>query len=188
MPTNRRYIRRPQRSSLTATQEMELWLGPSHHGSAFESDEHRRAMWFRHRDKIMRQWGRGGRRPMGWWLYESPWNRRHPGIDHERSILYEFSDVLSADERTELEAYWRKEFERSWSPNFSFFADGKMYSGDAARWQHWLFVDLPPPILDQLMAERERRGRVICKLEEESQQEEAVAETDSLPENERHAG
>jgi len=81
--------------------------------------------------------------------------------------LYEFSDALGADERAELEREWRREFERSWSPNFSFFADGKIYSGDAARWQHWLFVDLPPPLLDKFMAERERRGQVIRELEEE---------------------
>jgi hypothetical protein len=107
---------------------------------------------------------------MGWWLYESPFqNPQHPGIDHERSILYEFSDVLSADERAELEAQWRQDFERSWSPNFSFYADGKIYSGDDARWGHWLFVDLPPPLLDKWMAERERRAGEISELEEASQ-------------------
>jgi hypothetical protein len=98
---------------------------------------------------------------MGWWLYESPFrNPRHPGIAHERSILYEFSDVLSADERAQLETQWREEFERCWSPNFSFFSGGKIYSGDVARELHWLWADLPPPLLDELMSERERRGRV----------------------------
>jgi len=170
MPTTRQYLRRPHRAALTHSQQMELWLGPSHHGSAFASDEHRRAAWFRHRDRLMQRWGKDGRRPLGWWEYEAPEKGlRFPGSKvHERSILYEFSDVLSAAERTELEAYWRKEFERSWAPNFSFYADGKIYSGDAARWQHWLFVDLPPPLLDQLMAERERRGRVVRELQEES--------------------
>jgi len=150
---------------------MELWLGVCHYGTTFASDAHRRATWFRYRDRLMRRFAKDGKRPMGWWLYEATeWGLppRHPGTDHERSILYEFSNVLGADERAELEAWWRKEFERSWAPNFSFYADEKIYSGDDARWQHWLFVDLPPPLLDQLMAERQRRGRVVCELQEES--------------------
>jgi hypothetical protein len=126
-------------------------------------------MWFRHRDRLMQRWGKSGRRPMGWWLYESPFrSHRHPGPDHERSILWEFTDALSVDERAKLEQWWREQFERSWRPNFSFYADGKHYSGDIARELSWVFVDLPPPLLDKFMAERERRGRVIHKLEEES--------------------
>ena len=122
MPTNRRLLRRSHRTTMTLTQEMELWLGPGDNGSSFESDAHRRETWFRYRDRLVRQWGKSGRRPMGWWLYESPFrNPRHPGVAHERSSLYEFSDILSADERTELEAWWRKEFELSWRPNFFFF-------------------------------------------------------------------
>lgn len=171
MATNRRYIRRPQRTPLNAIQEMELWLGPGSNGSSFESDEHRRAAWFRHRDKIMRQWGCHGKRPMGWWLYESPFrSRRHPGTDHERSILYEFTDALSADERAELEAYWRKEFERSWDEHFFYCAGpDKILSGDDARWAHWLFVDLPPPLLDKWMAERQRRGQVVAEATAEDE-------------------
>jgi hypothetical protein len=171
---------------LNFAQQQELWLGVCRNSSAFENEAHARVAWARHKGRIMELWGRNGRRPVAWWHFEK--GLRHPGIEHERSILFEFpefADVLSADERAELEAYWRKEFERSWGPNFSFDADGRIYSGDAARWQHWLFVDLPPPLLDQLMAERERRGRVIDELEEASQQEEAVAETNSSPENER---
>src|SRR5262249_53409942 len=119
MPTTRQYIRRPARATLTYGQEMELWLGPSHHGTTFASDEHRRATWFRYRERLMRRFATNGKRPMGWWLYESPFpSRRHPGIEHQRSILYEFTDVLSAEERVELEQWWREQFERSWRPNF----------------------------------------------------------------------
>ena len=52
---------------------------------------------------------------MGWWLYEaSEWGLRgYAGYEHERSILYETSGVLGEQERTELEARWREEFERS---------------------------------------------------------------------------
>jgi hypothetical protein len=154
---------------LNHSQQLELWLGPGANGSAFRSDEERREAWFRNRDWVMKLWAKGGRRPMGWWLYESPFrSRRHPGT-HEQSILYEFTDVLSAEERAELEAYWRREFERSWDPHFFFCAGpDKNFAGDAARWRHYLFVDLPPPLLDKWMAERQRRGQVICELEEES--------------------
>jgi hypothetical protein len=179
MPTTRRYLRRPHRAKLTHAQEIELWLGPRSDGSSFVSDEHRRVMWFRHRGRFMQLWAKGGRRPMGWWLYESPFrSRRHPGTDHERSILYEFSDVLSADERAELEAEWRREFDRSWDEHFFYCAGpDKIYSGDDARWQHWLWADLPPPLLDRWMAERQRRSRVVRELQDESQQAETVAET-----------
>src|SRR5262249_13717056 len=40
-------------STITLTQEMELWLGPSHRGSAFSDDEARRRAWFDHRDRLM---------------------------------------------------------------------------------------------------------------------------------------
>src|SRR5262249_29213471 len=145
----------------------------------FASDEHRRATWFRYRERLMRRFSTNGKRPMGWGVYESPFSsRRHPGIEHPRSILYEFTDVLSAEGRVELEQWWCEQFERSWRSNFSYYKEGRIFTGDIARELHWLWADIPPPYLDKLMAERERRGQVICKLQEESQQEEAVAETD----------
>jgi len=170
MPPNRDYIRRPQRLPLSATQEMELWLGPGRDGTAFASDEHRREAWFRYRDRLMQRWAKGGRRPLGWWWYEASERGlppRHPAL-HERSILYEFSDVLSAEERAELEAEWRKEFDRTWDTNFSFYADGKYYTGDVARELAWIAMDLPMVLHDKFMAERKRRGRVVRQLEEES--------------------
>jgi hypothetical protein len=62
---------------------------------------------------------------------------------------------LSEAERTELEQRWRKEFERTWSPNFSFYADGKIYTGDVAPELHWLWADLPPELHDRWMAEHQ---------------------------------
>jgi len=129
----------------------------------------------------MRQWGKNGKRPMGWWLYEAAeWGLppRHRGLAHERSILYELSDALGVEERAELEREWRREFDRSWDEHFFFCAGpDKIFSGDAARWQHWLWADLPPPFLDKFMAERRRRGRVVCELEEEGAPAEATADT-----------
>jgi hypothetical protein len=172
--------------TMSLSQQQELWLGPlGNNGSVFRSDEHRREVWFRFRDRLMQLWGKNGKRPYGWWRYESPFrSRRHPGV-HERSILYEFTDALSADERTGLEQWWRREFDRSWDEHFFYCAGpGKIYSGDDARWQHWLFVDLPPTLLDRWLAER----GLVGALQEESQRGEAVAETSSLLENERRAG
>jgi hypothetical protein len=67
-----------------------------------------------------------------------------------------------------LEAEWRKEFDRTWDTNFSFYADGKYYIGDIARELAWIAMDLPMVLHDKFMAERKRRGRTIRELEEES--------------------
>jgi hypothetical protein len=186
-----KYARRSQRAKLNHFQTMELWLGPRSDGSSFESDEERREAWFRNRDWVMKLWAKGGRRPQGWWYYEAPEKglRRYPGYEHERSVLYEFSDVLSEAERSQLEAEWRKEFDRSWDPHFFHCAGpGKIFSGDHARELHWLWADIPPALVDAWTAERQRRGEVVCELQEESQDGEAVTETSSPPDNERHAG
>jgi hypothetical protein len=137
---------------MTRTQEMELWLGPGHSGSSFESDEHRREVWFRYREKLMQQWGRDGRRPFGWWRYECPEGLRFPGLAHERSILYEEA-ILSEEERSQLEARWRREFDRSWEPHFFFCAGpDKIFTGDVARELHWIWADLPPVLHEKWIA------------------------------------
>jgi len=156
---------------MSLSQQGELWLGPGDSGSAFESDEHRREVWFRYRDKLMQLWGKNGRRPYGWWRYEAAsfgLPSRHPG-DHQKSILYEFGgDALGAEERTELEREWKREFDRSWDEHFFYCAGpDKIFSGDDARWQHWLFVDLPPPLLEKFMGERQQRGLAICELQDQ---------------------
>jgi hypothetical protein len=148
---------------------MELWLGPSHHGSAFESDEHRRAAWFRYRDRIMQRWGRGGHRPQGWWMYEAPEGLWYPGHDHERSVLYT-AGALTEEEARELRERWREEFDRSWEPHFSFCAGPeKIFTGDAGRVKHCLWADVPPDLYEEWMAERQRSAGVIGESEEASQ-------------------
>jgi hypothetical protein len=141
----------------------ELWLGPGSNGSSFESDEHRREAWFRNRDKIMELWGRHGRRPVAWWFFEAAEKGlppRHPGLTHEQSILFEFSDALGADERAELEQWWRKQFDKTWDAGFSFCREGRIFTGDVARELAWIAMDLPVVLHARFMAERQRYGRV----------------------------
>jgi hypothetical protein len=52
--------------TITSLQEMELWLGPSRHGSLFASDEERRRQWVKHRDRLMQLFAHSGRRPQAW--------------------------------------------------------------------------------------------------------------------------
>jgi hypothetical protein len=65
--------------AITPQQEMELWLGPSHHhGSAFSDDDERRRLWCEHRDRLMRWFAHDGRRPQAWWEFEAPF--KYPGF------------------------------------------------------------------------------------------------------------
>jgi len=167
VPTNRKYLRRSQRAPISSVQEMELWMGPSRHGSAFASEAQRREAWFRHRERLMAWWGQDGRRPLAWWAYEAPEGLKYPGYDYQRPVLYE-AGVLSAEERARLEAYWREEFDRSWDPHFFHCAGpGKIFKGDAARVKHWLWMDLPLELHDRWMAEREQGGQAVCWPAEE---------------------
>jgi hypothetical protein len=162
---------------------MELWLGPGHSGSAFESDEHRRAMWFRYRDRIMRQWAKGGRRPVGWWLYEAhEKGLRYPTSQYERSVLWE-AGVLGEEERAQLESEWKREWERCWDDPHFFHCAGpdKNFTGDEARVRHLVWADVPPALVDLWLAERERRGRVVRDLETEAASADADAEGEAEP-------
>jgi hypothetical protein len=91
--------------------------------------------------------------------------------------LYEFSDALGAEERAELEQWWREQFDKTWEAGFSYFKEGRIFTGDIARELHWLWADLPPPLLDKFMAERQRRARTVRDLQD--QRGDSVAETSS---------
>ena len=132
------------------------------------------------RDWVMKLWAKGGRRPQGWWYYEAPERGlRYPGSEYERSVLWE-AGVLTEQERAELEREWRCQWDRCWDEQRDFFycaGPDKIYHGDEARVRHLAWADVPPALVDLWLAERERRGRVVRELQEESQQEETVAET-----------
>jgi hypothetical protein len=137
----------PDEPNITRTQEMELWLGASHHGSAFASEEERRRLWTEHRDRLMRLFGQDGCRPMAWWKYESP--VPFPGLKLQRSTLYEHGLLGEAEARA-LVIDWRAEFKRASQPDFVYVAGpGEIYQGALARQKHFAWADIPPSLLQQ---------------------------------------
>jgi hypothetical protein len=125
-------------SEISADQMQELWLGAGAGGSVFANEDERRATWIRHKARVMELWGKGGRRPIAWWLYEAG-ELDYPGYDLERSTLYA-AGLLAEGERVELLAYWRREFDRLMDPNFG--------DTDACE-QHIRWCDLPRQLLGQ---------------------------------------
>jgi hypothetical protein len=172
MPTNRTFVQRPARGALTDAQELELWLGPGHHGSAFGSRDDLQAAWSKHREKLMTLWAKGGKRPAAWWEFEAPFPRP---FEHEASALYA-ADLLGEQERAELVSRWRREFERAHRPNF-FFCEGpeRIFRGAPARRRHYRWADIPRSLRLRWTRERRRRRRTIRELEETTSPEPAPA-------------
>jgi hypothetical protein len=162
MATNRNLVRRPYRGQLNHWQEMELWLGPSHQGSAFSSEDERRAAWLRNRDKLMAAWAKHGKRPDGWWSYESPIPRPREGT--EQSSLFE-AGLLTESESSELLADWHEQFERAYRPDF-FHCDGpgRFFNGAVARRKHFEWADIPKRLIRQWTEERRWRSRKLERL------------------------
>jgi hypothetical protein len=153
--TNRTFIKRHPRGALTPGQELELWLGPRHHDSAFDSREELQQAWARHRDRLMALWAKNGRRPQGWWAFESP--IPFPGYGREKSKLYELG-LLDQREQTELEAWWREQFEKAQVPNFSLCTGPDSFlRGAAARKAHLAWADVPSALIKQWTRQRKRR-------------------------------
>jgi hypothetical protein len=131
------------RTEITATQEMQMWLGcADHQPSAFASEDERRRLWFENRDRLMKWWGCHGRRPLAWWTYEAPADLYYD-FQTERSTLF-MANLLAEDERAELLVYWRREFARMLDPTF-----GDM---EACR-VHRESCDLPSSLLAQWSTE-----------------------------------
>jgi hypothetical protein len=95
--------------------------------------------------------GKLGRRPLAWWEFDAPPGLRYDD-DHERSVLWR-AGVLGGDEKQELEAEWRREFERSFGR-----LDAK------ARRRHFRIADIPRELVAAWTAERKRNAKTIRKL------------------------
>jgi hypothetical protein len=135
-------------AAITPLQEMELWLGASHHGSTFASEEERRRLWAAHRERLLSWWGQDGTRPQAWWRYDAP-NIPFPGPARERSVLWE-AGLLTKREVAALTAEWRAEFVRASEPDFFFIAGpGEIYQGAAAREKHFAWADIPNALVEK---------------------------------------
>ena len=141
----------------------ELHLGPNQMGSLFETREELQAAWQEYRVELMAWFARNGRRPAAWWEFECP-----PGLhfdyDRERSILWE-AGIVTGEERTELEAKWRKEFEQADRPDFFTHSNGKVVRGAAARRAHYRWADIPRALVEAWTAERQWQRKTIRDLE-----------------------
>src|SRR5262249_8003731 len=128
---------------LTLGELEELWLGahPTT-GSLFRSREELVAAWAQGRAVVMRLWGSHGRRPLGWWEFEAG-DLEHPGYFRERSVLWR-AGVLSQQERSELEAEWRREYDAA--------------RGKGARERREVFEhhDIPHELIEAWTAARRR--------------------------------
>jgi hypothetical protein len=158
----REFRRHPDR----ATKDMEMWLGPSHDGSAFASERERRAYWRENRDRILPMIGGRGRRPWAWWRYDAG-DLCWPGYDRERSVLY-IEGLLGEVEARELLAYWREEFDKANASDFVYHWNGRLLRGAVARRQHYQWADIPLEEVVSWAKERRRAARRIRRLEAEA--------------------
>jgi hypothetical protein len=155
MPTDRLPRRRQRRGRLHVDQEQEFWLGPGRSGTLFADDAERKALWVRHRDRLMELFGGHGHRPWAWWHYEAPALGLRFVFDRECSTLYE-AKQLSASEEAELVAEWRRQFDRSLENDFFYtVGPGEILDGEDARAAHLEWAGIPTSLLEQW--ERERR-------------------------------
>jgi hypothetical protein len=125
--------------------KMELWLGISHRGSLFASEEERRRQWFEHRDRLLQLFAHNGRRPQAWWCYESPvpW----PGFNLEKSTLWA-ARLLGTAEARHLEEHWRSAFDESLAPGFTF----QGLTGRDAHVAFLVFNDVPAALAEEWAA------------------------------------
>jgi hypothetical protein len=134
--------------NLAPDQAQELWLGAGANGSVFQAEDERREAWLKHKDRLMELWGKGGRRPLAWWLYEAG-DLDYPGYDFERSVLFE-AGLLTETEQAELVTCWRHEFDRACAPDFFIcLGPGRFLEGEEAREAHCRWADIPAALVEQ---------------------------------------
>ena len=70
--------------------------------------------------------------------------------------------VLSEDERAELVAWWRQEFDKAQAPGFTFCAGpGNFVKGADARREHYRWADVPLELVKEWTTQRRRQNRTI---------------------------
>jgi hypothetical protein len=130
---------------LTFSELQELWLGPHPTtGSCFCTREELVAAWAAGRAVVMRLWGSHGRRPQAWWAFDT--ELKYPGYYRERSFLWQH-DLLGSEERGEVEAEWRQEF------------DAARGMGARERREHYEHHDIPAELVTAWTAERKAARR-----------------------------
>lgn len=146
----------PAPHKLTPEQELSLRYGDLPGRPAFASEDERRQAWLQHRQRILS--GCRGRRPMGWWDYESP--VPFPGFSLERSTLVVY-DLLSEDEGIELVLQWEQDFAQAQEPGFFSVKNGKVITGPEAKRRHYRWADIPSVLVREFRREyrRQRRNR-----------------------------
>ncbi len=112
MPTKRtRRSRHPCASStaMSVLQRDHLEGGFTHINDEqmFEDDAHRRAVWNRHRDLIMKEWTRHDTYPPAFWEYEQPWPE---GAVSEQHAIYLLPGT-TAERRAQIEGDWIRRIE-----------------------------------------------------------------------------
>jgi hypothetical protein len=146
---------------LSSDGELRLWLGETaNREPAFETSEQRREQWFANRDWLMQRYGRGGRRPAGWWEFEAAeLGLRYPGPDAERSYLYGHSQFSEAEAAAVI-ADWRKTFERAHRPDFIGHCLGLQgwLNGERGRKALYAWDDIPDSLVKKWTAEKRRGG------------------------------
>jgi len=164
MPTERVPLQRPRRGHVTSAQWQELWLGVCGAKSVFTSREELEDAWQRARERMLASLS-PGRRAMAWWEFDAG-DLKHPGYNLERSTLWR-KGLLSADEKTALEAEWKAEFERAQAPDFTVNDGGsELLRGDCARAAHYEHYDIPRELVKKWSAAQRRRERRSAPLEE----------------------
>jgi hypothetical protein len=152
-------------------QENSLRYGELTVRPAFSDDEARQVAWVLHRDRLLQHCS-GGKRPAGWWDYDSPVPYpRDP--DYAEATLYE-AELLVESEVTELMARWRSEFERAQDPGFMFCAGAIWLKGEAARKAHLKWAGVPRALIRKWTSQRRRRSRTVRKLVELAPAEQPV--------------
>jgi hypothetical protein len=105
----------PAPDKLSSDQRTFLLYGPDNRcEGAFDTEEAVRTAWEKHKERLLADYA-VARRPWAWRVFdrpELPWK----GYDRERAINWRAANVLTPEEKVQLEAMWRKYFEAGRNP------------------------------------------------------------------------